>query len=75
MKLATGIFKQLIPKLTVGVDPGTDFNISFDWEELKKHRDEILNLPEVIAERKKIRFIICLDEFQNVATFDNFEIL
>lgn len=74
MKLATDVFKQLIPKLTVGVDPGTDFNISFDWEELKKHRDEILNLPEVIAERKKIRFIICLDEFQNVATFDDFEI-
>ncbi len=73
LKLTKEIFKQLIPKFTIGVDPGNDFNISFDWEELKKHRDEILNLPEVIARKKGIRFIICLDEFQNMASFDNFE--
>lgn len=73
LKLAGDIFKQLVPKLSVGVDPGTDFHISFDWEELKKHRDEILNLPEAIAAKKKIHFIICLDEFQNVATFENFD--
>jgi uncharacterized protein len=73
MKTAKEVFKQLIPRLSIGVDPGTDFNISFDWEELKKHRDEILNLPETIAKSKKIRIIICLDEFQNIASFDNFE--
>ena len=67
------VFKNLIPSLTIGADPKTDFNIGFHWEDLKKHRDEILNLPEIIAKKKNIRFVICLDEFQNVASFPAFE--
>ena len=74
LKTAKDIFKHLIPKLSIGVDPHTDFSISFDWEELKKHRNEILNLAEIIAKEKKMRFIICLDEFQNMASFTNFEV-
>lgn len=29
-------FKKLIPKLSLGIDPTTDFSLSFDWHELKK---------------------------------------
>lgn len=65
-------FKKLIPKLSLGVDPATDFSISFDWNELKKNSDEILNLPETIAQKKGIKFIICLDEFQNLSSFNNY---
>lgn len=69
--LSTGreFFQKLIPKLSVGVDPNSDFSLSFDWKELKKNSDEVLNLPETIANSKKIKFIICLDEFQNLASF------
>jgi AAA+ ATPase superfamily predicted ATPase len=66
-------FQQLIPKLSLGLDPQTDFSLSFDWNELKKHRTEILNLPEKIAEAKGIVFIICLDEFQNLSSFQEYE--
>jgi len=68
-------FKQLVPKLSIGADPGNDFSLSFDWVELKKHRNEILNLPEVIGRKNNIRFIICLDEFQNLSNFKNYELL
>lgn len=68
-------FKQLVPKLSIGIDPANDFSLSFDWAELKKHRDEILNLPETIGVKKNIRFIICLDEFQNLSQFKNYELL
>lgn len=73
--LASGknFFKQLIPKLSVGVDPSNDFSIGFDWNEIKKYKDEILDLPEKIARDKGVRFIICLDEFQNLASFPAFE--
>lgn len=72
--LGTGreFFQKLIPKLSVGVDPNSDFSLSFDWEELKKNSDEVLNLPETIANSKKIKFIICLDEFQNLASFKDY---
>ena len=68
-------FKQLTPILSVGIDPVNDFSLGFDWKQLKKHRAEILELPEKIANEKKCRFIICLDEFQNLATFHEFESL
>ncbi len=68
-------FKQLVPKLSIGIDPVNDFSLSFDWNELKKHRDEILNLPESIALKNNTRFIICIDEFQNLSNFKNYELL
>ncbi len=75
MQSGKDFFKQLMPKLSVGIDPTTDFSLSFDWEEIKKHKDEILNLPEVIASKKNILFIICLDEFQNLSTFSEYDLL
>ena len=62
-------FKKLIPTLSFGIDPMTDFNLSFDWKDLRKNSEEVLNLPEIIAKKKGIKFIICLDEFQNLSTF------
>ncbi|WP_242494523.1 AAA family ATPase [Brumimicrobium glaciale] len=73
MKSGKIFFKQLIPKISVGIDPSNDFSVSFDWNELVKHKQEILNLPEVIARNKNIRFVICLDEFQNLTDFPDFE--
>ena len=67
LQTAKTIFKQLIPKLSVSVDPNSDISLSFDWNELERHSDEILNLPETIAEKKSIRFIVCIDEFQQLA--------
>jgi hypothetical protein len=65
-------FKKLIPKLSLGIDPTTDFILSFDWHELKKNSDEVLNLPETIAKKRGIKFIICLDEFQNLSSFNDY---
>jgi hypothetical protein len=68
-------FKNIVPKIQVSADQVSGFSISFDWEELKKHKDEILNLPEVAATRKGMKMIICLDEFQSLAAFENYESL
>jgi uncharacterized protein len=72
MSSGKDFFKKIIPKLSLGIDPVNDFSLSFDWQELKKNSDEILNLPETIAQKKGIKFIICLDEFQNIASFNNY---
>jgi uncharacterized protein len=61
--------KHVTPKISVGSDPATDFEISFEWRELEKHYKEILNLPEKIAEKKNLHLIICIDEFQNCGSF------
>ena len=61
--------KSLVPSINLGVDPNNDFTLSFHLPNLEKHHDEILNLPETIAQKKNIRFVICVDEFQNLAEF------
>jgi len=61
--------KHITPKISVGTDPVNDFEINFDWKELEKHYKEILNLPQKIAEKKKLHLIICIDEFQNCGSF------
>jgi uncharacterized protein len=63
-------FLNLIPRFHVGLDPVHDFKITFDWNELKKSQDEILELPQSISIAKKIRIVVCIDEFQNIAQFD-----
>jgi hypothetical protein len=66
-------FKQVIPRFSFQADPTSDFGVSFDWEESEKYADEILDLPERIAKKKKVKFIICLDEFQYLSDLDGYK--
>ncbi len=66
-------FKQVVPKINIGIDPQNDFSIRFEWEELAKHKDEILDLPQRIAEKYQIQLIVYIDEFQNIHNFDQAE--
>lgn len=70
LKNGRKFFSNLIPRFSVGLDPFQDFKISFDWKELKKSQEEILELPQKISSDKKIRVVVCIDEFQNIAHFD-----
>jgi len=63
--------KQIKPKITIGVNPESEFSVGFDWEELQRHPNEILDLPEKIAKNKGFRIVVCIDEFQNIAAFND----
>lgn len=45
--------------------------MGFDWDVVEQSPGEILDLPERLSKEKNIRFVICLDEFQNISFFDN----
>lgn len=62
---------HLIPRFQIGIDPLNDFSVTFDWKELKMAGDEILNLPEKISKEKKIDIVVCINEFQNIAHFED----
>lgn len=66
-------FKALVPKISLQPTPQSEFGISFDFDELDKHTDEVLNLPELIAKKKGIKFIICLDEFQYLTEMKSYK--
>jgi AAA+ ATPase superfamily predicted ATPase len=62
---------KFIPKLSFSADPNSEFSIGLNWQEVKKDPEAILNLAEKIAQRKKQRLVICIDEFQNIASFED----
>lgn len=70
---AKEIFKNIIPKISIGIQPDSDFSISFDWKEAEKQSLEILDLPETLAKKHDVKFIICIDEFQNMAYYPEFQ--
>ncbi|MBA3682181.1 MAG: ATP-binding protein [Bacteroidetes bacterium] len=70
MEIAKKYLKQISPKFSVGIDPLNDFEITLEWESVQKNYKEILSLPEKIAKEKDIKLVICIDEFQNIANFN-----
>ncbi len=71
VRTAGQFLKTLTPNISFGIDPQADFKISFDFTDKDKTYGEILNLPEKIAKKKKIKIIIAIDEFQNLSNFKN----
>jgi len=67
LQAGKNFFHKVIPSFSFGADPINDFSVSFSWNELQKTKEEIINLPEVIAKKKGIRFVVCIDEFQNIS--------
>ncbi len=63
--------KRVTPKITIGIDPSTDFDIKLDIDKTQKSYSEILNVSEKIAIQKKIKILICIDEFQNLSYFND----
>lgn len=68
--LAKSFLGRLTPRISLGTDPLSDFEITFDMKGMKQNYEDVLNLPEKIAEKKDINLIICIDEFQNLGHFD-----
>lgn len=66
---AKTFLSRLTPQLTFGPDPMTDFSLSLNMADEERSAEEILSLPQRIAERKGIKIVICLDEFQQIGEF------
>lgn len=71
MQNAKTFMGQFLPRLTFSPDNETNFKLSLDWKEVIKHPDDILDMAEKIATAKKLKFIVCIDEFQNISEFDH----
>ena len=60
---------RFVPKISFGQDPLTDFSLSLEYNANKQTTEEILKLPEVIAQSKGYRIVVCIDEFQQIGDF------
>lgn len=71
VELAKTFLSSISPKFTFGPDPMTDFSISFEWDPKDDSFMDILQLPEKIAQKRGIQLLVCIDEFQQMAEFED----
>ena len=64
---AKNIMGRVIPRLNISDGVGSGLTFDFNFDKSNFSADEVLDLPEKIAKDKKIKVIVCIDEFQNLA--------
>ncbi len=57
---------RLSPKVSFSPEPSSEFSLSLGITSKDYTPEEILNLPERIAEEENIRIVVCIDEFQQI---------
>ena len=55
---------RLTPKISFSPDPTTDYSISLGITPKEYKPEEILNLPEILAQHIGKHIVVCIDEFQ-----------
>ena len=70
---AKEFISRLLPKLSIS-DPAGQYEMSFGID-LKNNPigEDILDLPQQIAERRKKKVVVCIDEFQQIGEFADSE--
>lgn len=68
-ELSKKFLKNVTPKFNIQLGDKQNFSLELDLETIKKHYQELLDLPEKIAREKNLQLVICIDEFQNIGMF------
>lgn len=69
MENAKTFLSRFSPKISFGQDPFSEFSISLELSPRSRTAEEVLTLPELIAEKRGVRIIVCIDEFQQIGDF------
>lgn len=63
---AKEMIMSITPKIIFSPEPNTDFSLSLGINSKNNPPEEILSLPERIAEKRGINIVVCIDEFQQI---------
>lgn len=70
--IAFDFLARLSPKLNYSIDGGiNEYSVSLGITPKTHKPDEVLRLPQIIAEKKGCDILVCIDEFQQVGEFDD----
>ena len=70
MTTAKEFLSRVITKVAFSPDSIQEYSLSFEFP-VKDNAEDILQLPERIAQKKGIHIVLCLNEFQQVAEFQD----
>jgi uncharacterized protein len=60
---------RVSPKISFSPEPNSEYSLSLGITPKDYSPEEILQLPETIAQEKGYRIVVCIDEFQQVGEF------
>lgn len=72
LSAARQYLSHLVPSISVG-DIQNNVSLSFGVKPTRKTADELLDIAERIAQAKRKSIVICIDEFQQIANFEDSE--
>lgn len=69
MENAKEFLGRLAPRISVSPDLASEYSLSIGVNPKEIDPEEVLNLPERIAEKKGLHIVVCIDEFQQIGEF------
>jgi len=63
---ARSFMERLMPKISFATDALQEYSVSLGITPKTHKPEEILDLPQMIAEKKNCRIVVCIDEFQQI---------
>lgn len=67
--------KNFLDRINLGInlspDPANSLDVKFGLSDARFDVSNALSLPEKIAQKKKIKLLICIDEFQQIGEFSD----
>lgn len=69
MESAREFVARLVPRISISPEPNSEISLSLGITPATYKPEEILALPEIIAEKKEKRIVVCIDEFQQIGEF------
>lgn len=71
MSVLGGFFKEERPSVELGDGGLSDMKLHFDRKAVRKHKELMLDIPEMLARERNLKLVICLDDFHMVELFDD----
>lgn len=68
---ARSILSRVTLGLNLGQDPAYPLSLNMNVRPDTPDFEEVLNLPQKIAENKHARILVCIDEFQQIGEYDD----
>ena len=62
---------RLTPKIAFSPEPMSEISLSLGITPQNYQPEEILQLPEIIAQEQGVHLVVCIDEFQQIGEFSN----
>lgn len=62
---------RLTPKIAFSPEPMSEVSLSLGITPQNYQPEEILQLPEIIAQEQGVHLVVCIDEFQQIGEFSN----